>query len=168
MAIWASRVTQRTVAPSIVPVPESVPRQWPGVEMELCDDTLRVYVDHVNVNLAAIGVGIDECRVEGPRVNLDRLVLAPFVLPTEAVPMDDSGVARKVPEQDEQIKVLVLAGRAPEESVHAPAPHHPAPDTVPVEKFVDRLCLHSGHRRSHGRICMTAPARGERNIRTFR
>ena len=119
--------------------------------MELSDDTLWIDVDHVNVDLPAVWVGIDECRVEVQRVNLDRLALGPFELPLEAVLLNDVGVARKVRDQDKQIQVLVFAGHAPQESVHAPAAHHPALDTVPVEKFVDRLCLLNGHRPIHGR-----------------
>ena len=68
--------------------------------MELGHDTLWVDVDHVNVDLAPVGVGIDEGRVDVQRVNLDRLTLGPFELPREVVLLNDVGVAWKVRDQD--------------------------------------------------------------------
>jgi hypothetical protein len=106
---------------------DGVPRQRPGIGMELSDDTFWVNVDHMHVDLPAVGVGIDKCRVEVPAVDLDRLALAPFELPLEAVLLNDVGVARKICEQDKQIQVFVFAGHTPEESVHAPS--HPSPST---------------------------------------
>jgi hypothetical protein len=62
--------------------------------VELGDGAFWVDVDHMNVDLSPVWVGIDEGRVEAHRIDVDRLVLRPFELALEAVASNDICIAR--------------------------------------------------------------------------